>query len=324
MLSRIANSLYWMSRYLERIDNTARLIEINVLHMLEVEDSISEANQWKPLLEICGSEQAYLACHPGGEVKAKRMIQFMTQEKNHPGSIYHSLRAARENARIVRDRISKEMWEAINELWLEAEFQLQTPLTPEKSPAFNKMIRNQVARFHGLAESTMLRGEAFGFYELGFYVERADMTARILDVKYHLILPDLKMVGSALDYYQWVALLKSISGLEAYRRKFHSGLRPADVANFVIFDKQFPRSLHYLVESIYRALKSVGGRLVHDVSFHQMSRLLEEFEHTNGEEVFAHGLHEFLQDFIDQIARLNATIHEDYFELKLQNLACDI
>jgi uncharacterized alpha-E superfamily protein len=317
MLSRIANGLYWMSRYLERMDNTARLIEINLLHLLEVEDSISETNQWKPLLEINVSEQAYAACYPSGEVTAKRLIHFLTQEKSNPGSIYHSLRAARENARIVRDRISKEMWEAINELWLQVENQLQSPLIPERSPTFYKMVRNEVARFHGLAESTMLRGEAFGFYELGLYLERADMTARILDVKYHFILPDLSLVGSPLDYYQWVALLKSISGLEAYRRKFHSGLRPADVANFVIFDAHFPRSLNYLVDAIYRALKSVGSHWARSHSLQEISRLLEEFEHTNGEEVFSHGLHEFLKSFIAQIARLNTAIHEDHFELRL-------
>jgi len=317
MLSRIANCLYWMSRYLERMDNTARLIEINVLHLLEVEDSISEANQWKPLLEISVSDQAYAACHPTGEVTAKRLIHFMTQEKANPGSIYHSLKSARENARIVRDRISKEMWEAINELWLQVENQLQTPLVLERSPAFYKMVRNEVARFHGLAESTMLRGKAFGFYELGLYLERADMTARILDVKYHLILPDLSLVGSPLDYYQWVALLKSISGLEAYRRKFHSGLRPAGVANFVIFDRQFPRSLNYLVDAIYCALKSLGSQSIRSHSLQEISRLLEEFEHHDGEEVFSHGLHEFLKDFVAQTARLNTAIHEEYFELRM-------
>jgi uncharacterized alpha-E superfamily protein len=323
MLSRIANSLYWMSRYLERMDNTARLIEINVLHMLEVEDSLSEAHQWKPLLEISLGEMAYAALHPTGEVTAKRLIHFMTQEKTNPGSIYNSLKSARENARIVRDRISKEMWEAINELWLQVENLLQNPLVPERSPAFYKMVRNEVARFHGLAESTMLRGEAFGFYELGLYIERADMTCRILDVKYHLILPDLAMVGSPLDYYQWVALLKSISGLEAYRRKFHSGLRPADVANFVIFDRHFPRSLRYLVDAIYQALKSVGTQSIRSHSFQEMSRLLEEFEHSDGEEVFSHGLHEFLKDFIAQLALLNRAIHEDYFELRLITASCD-
>jgi uncharacterized alpha-E superfamily protein len=148
------------------------------------------------------------------------------------------------------DRISKEMWQGMNELWLTVDTRLKSPLPPERAAAFYAAVRNEVARFHGLTSSTMMRGEAYGFYLLGTCLERADMTARILDVKYHILLPDAAMQGSPLDYYQWAALLKSLSGFEAYRRKYHTRMRPIDVAQHAIFEGDFPRSLQFAVDRI--------------------------------------------------------------------------
>ena len=165
---------------------------------------------------------------------------------------------ARENARVARDRISKEMWEAVNEIWMDFDERLKGTLTAERAGALFVQLRNQVARFNGLTASTMMRGEAFAFYELGGCFERADMTSRILDVKYHIILPDLSMVGSALDYYQWAALLKSLSGFETFRRSYHSGFMPADVAEFVVLNRDFPRSIVFSVEHIGSALQTIG------------------------------------------------------------------
>src|SRR5512143_2013840 len=199
-----------MSRYLERAGNTARLVEINLIHLLEAEDALPEAAQWRPLLSISASEDAYKARYDGAEVTAGRTIQFMARERANPNSIRSSLRLARENARVVRDRISNDMWEAINELWLGLDRLMETA-GAERAPGLYAEVLNGVARFHGISVSTMMRGQAFGFYLLGTCIERADMTARILDVKYHLLLPDLSMVGSPLDYYQWAALLKSLS-----------------------------------------------------------------------------------------------------------------
>ena len=226
MLSRIADTLYWMSRYLERVDNTARLVEINLLHLIEADDHQPAASHWQPLLSISGNEAAYAALYPDGDVTAARVIGFMTREPTNPNAIRTSLRYARDNARIVRDRISKEMWECLNELWLRAEPRLATREAQEGMASFCRFVRSEVSRFHGVTVNTMMRGEGFGFYQLGTFIERADMTARILDVKYHLLLPELPMVGSALDYYQWAALLKSLSGFEAYRRIDQTGFRP--------------------------------------------------------------------------------------------------
>lgn len=250
MLSRIAESLCWMSRYLERADNTARLMEINLLYLVEAEEHLSEAVMWRPLLSISGSEAAFAQYYNATEITAQNVIQFMTKGPANPNAIHPSLRLARENARMVRDRISKEMWQGMNELWWMVDTRLKSALPPERAAAFYASVRNEVARFHGLTSSTMMRGEAYGFYQLGTYAERADMTARILDVKYHILLPDAAMVGSPLDYYQWAALLKSLSGFEAYRRKYHTGMRPIDVTQHAIFEGDFPRSLQFAVDRI--------------------------------------------------------------------------
>ncbi len=322
MLSRIGESLYWMSRYLERAGNTARLIEINLLHLLEAEDQLPEAAQWKPVLSISSSEEAYAACYEGAPVSARKTIQFMTHERANPNAIRTSLRLARENARVVRDRISKEMWEAMNELWLGIDRQLSGPLAPERAPGLYAEVRNGVARFHGITLSTMMRGEAFGFYILGTALERADMTARILDVKYHLLLPDVSMVGSPLDYYQWAALLKSISGFEAYRRRYHAGLRPIDVAEFVIFEPDFPRSLRFTGEQMEEALNEIGTDDSGERSRAAVGALRAQLQESSAERVFGVGLHEFLEQFLDKIAAVHGALVTEYFEAHLGEDRC--
>ena len=232
------------------------------------------------------------------------------------------MRLARENARAVRDRISKEMWEALNELWLLSERQLRQPLLPERAPGYYADVRNGVARFHGVTASTMMRGEAFGFYLLGTFLERADMTARIVDVKYHLLLPDVSMVGSPLDYYQWAALLKSLSGFEAYRRKHQSGLRPVDFAEFVIFEPDFPRSLRFSVERMRGALASVGLPGADSRTAAAIEALRQHVEEVSAEEVFQLGLHEYLQEFLTRIGELHDAVATDYFEVRIGEIEC--
>ena len=157
MLSRIADTLYWMSRYLERADNTARMLQINLQYLIEAEDALPAEAQWRPLLNITGGEEPYAECYESEEITAHKVIQFMTQGRTNANSIRSSLRTARENARVVRDRISKEMWEAMNELWLNVDARLKTPVIPERAAAFYSSVRSEVARFHGVTLNTMMR-----------------------------------------------------------------------------------------------------------------------------------------------------------------------
>jgi uncharacterized alpha-E superfamily protein len=314
MLSRIANSLYWLSRYLERADNTSRLIEINLSYLLETEDALNEDSQWRPLLMISSSEEHY-AQRMGAEITGARVLQFLTRETENTNSIRAGLKLARENARVVRDQITKEMWETINELWLFADEKLKEPLTTEEAPRFFGAIRKEVSRFHGTTASTMMRGEAYGFYLLGTHLERADMTARILDVKYHLLLPSLSLVGSALDYYQWAALLRSLSGFEAYRRKCQSGLSPADVAGFTILERDFHRSLAFCVDRITQALRRVGSKGPESRAYKALAALADDVSEISGDVIFKQGLHEFLTDFLAKISLLSDAVSWDYFQV---------
>jgi uncharacterized alpha-E superfamily protein len=313
MLSRIAESLYWMARNLERADDTARILDINVVFMLEADEGATEEMQWTPLLTIVGADDDYLARYPDGRVSVQRVIHLLTQDNAYSGSLYNSLRLARENARVVRDRISQEMWEAINEFWLSADRHLKSKLQPWRAAEFYAYVHREVALFFGLAQSTMMRGEAYGFTVLGSLQERADMTARILDVRYHLLLPDLTLVGSPLDFYQWGALLKSLSGFEAYRRKYHSGIRPIDVVEFVLLDADFPRSLRYCVDGLGRALERIGlvqGGAVAD----RMVLLRAHLDGTSPRAVLDRGLHEYLDEFLALLADLTVALQADYFE----------
>lgn len=317
MLSRIADSIYWMSRLLERAESTARLVNINLIHAVEAESALSEAAEWTPLLSIVGKEADYARITGGAPVTGARVIHFLTQERRNPSSIRSCLRGARENARVVRDRISREMWEDLNELWLRSEERLQRPA----NAAWYRWLRGEVDRFHGTTSSTMMRGEPFGFYLLGFFLERADMTCRILDVKYHLLLPDLSLVGSALDYYQWAALLRSLSGFEPFRRRYPQ-LRPLDVAEFVLLDADFPRSLRFAVDRMEQALARVAPPRPESPSRRALSGLRELLGKTDRESFFEQGLHELLSAFLAGLARLHEAVQDEYFAVHLGTDAC--
>jgi uncharacterized alpha-E superfamily protein len=245
------------------------------------------------------------------------VVHFLTQERRHSGSILQCVQSARENARVVRDRISKEMWECINQMWLAVEKNLKNPITSAQAPSFYYEVRNRVARFHGLTQDSMMRGEAYGFYRLGTYLERADMTVRTLDVKYHILLPSVDMVGSALDYYQWAALLKSLSGFEAYRRAYPGGLRPVDVSEFILFSPVYPRSLRFSVERLGQALKHIGFHSPETRTCRALQALRDRVEKSTAESVFKQGLHEYLQDTLADIGALQSALQTDCFEAHL-------
>ena len=314
MLSRIASSLFWMSRYLERVDNTASIIDKHLMHLLEEDEGQPQSVRWRPLLAITDSETAFGQRQPATPLSAEAVVRFMTQDASNPASIHASLRQARENARAARDRISNDMWECVNELWLGVDRYLERPLHLGNAHEFYQHLRREVARFHGVTINTMLRGEAFAFHLLGTFIERSDMTARILDVKYHLLLPDPSMVGSPLDYYQWGVLLKTLSGFDAYRRKHHGGLRPIDIAGFVVFDAEFPRSLAYSFNHILCAHRMTRAGPESGTATGALKALRALLDDYRAETVIGSGLHEYLVDYIGRVADLNDAIADDFFE----------
>jgi uncharacterized alpha-E superfamily protein len=312
MLSRLADSMYWMARYLERAGETARLMEINLRYLVEAEEDMGEEDKWRPILQINSSEPLYVEQFGNAGISTPRVLQFICAGRANPNSIRTCLRLFRENARVARDRISKEMWEAVNEVWMVFDERLKGPLTSERTSSLFVDLRNQVARFNGLVASTMMRGEAYAFFQLGGCLERADMTARTMDVKYHIILPDLSMVGSALDYYQWAALLKSLSGFEAFRRNYHSGFMPADVAEFVVLNRDFPRSIVFSVDRMGGALQIIGleSKDKARAAFGEISGMVS----VTAQEIFAEGLHEYLGRLRTHLGSFHMALAEEFFQ----------
>jgi uncharacterized alpha-E superfamily protein len=303
--------MYWMARYLERAGETARLMEINLLYLVEAEEDMGEEDKWRPILQINASEPLYDEQFGGG-ISTSRVLQFISAGRTNPSSIRTCLRLFRENARVARDRISKEMWEAVNEIWMYFDERLKGSLSAERAGALFVELRNEVARFNGLTASTMMRGEAYAFYQLGGCFERADMTARTLDIKYHIILPDLSMVGSALDYYQWAALLKSLSGFEAFRRNYHSGFMPADVAEFVVLNRAFPRSIIFSVERMDAALETIG--LEHKDATRSAFAALSALVDVTSQHIFDKGLHEYLEGLLGRMTLCHTALAEEFFQ----------
>lgn len=297
MLSRVAHSLYWMARYIERAENVARLLEVNLQFLYDVPglDEAQHDQHWESLVLSSGDEELFSELH--GRANPRTVTEFFAFDLRNANSILASVYAARENARMIRDQISIEMWETINELHLFLKAHSTAGLWADGPNEFFAQVKRASHLFQGLTASTYSRSEGWEFIEFGQYLERADQTTRILDVKYHILLPSASHVGGALDTAQWQALLRSASALEAYRRYYVREILPWKAAEFLVFSDSFPRSLHFCVarldDLLHRILdeaaarpRSRGGRACR--------RLLADLQSLTITDVVEGGLHEFL------------------------------
>ncbi len=316
MLSRVANSIFWMSRYLERAENAARLIETQLHMILDLPSLREDPNAWKPLVDITGDGD-YFSEKIGAPTRENVMF-FHTFDSAYPHSIKSCLTAARENARSVREVIPSEIWEMINKLYLEVAG-MGTSRKAFKNPhKFYSHIIMQSHLIMGIAHTTMSRGEAWYFAQLGRYLERADKTSRILDVKYYIILPRLDDVGSSMDNVLWSALLKSTSSFEMYRKRFNL-ISPQNIVDFLIFDREFPRSILYGVNHAERALFRITGTPMgtfNNELERQFGKLSGKLNYSNVSEVMSIGLHEFLDDIQSDLNNLGNAISENFFAIK--------
>lgn len=298
MLSRVAHSLYWMSRYIERAENFARLLDVNLQLLLDfqgfTDTTIKE--HWGSILLSSGDEELFAKHYATAD--SRNVTEFFAFDLRNPNSIRSSVNAARENARMIRDQISAEMWETINELHLYLKSQNTTDVWAGGPHEFFARIKQASHLFQGLTGATYSRSEGWEFIQFGKYIERADKTTRILDVKYHILLPNASDVGGAVDTAQWQAVLRSASALEAYRRAHVSAILPWKAAEFLIFSDSFPRSLHYCVAQIddflRRILSETGARPKSDAA-RAARRLLADLQSLSIAEIIDQGLHEFLQ-----------------------------
>jgi len=298
MLSRVAHSLYWISRYIERAENIARLLEVNLQFLIDLQAADANQDQhWDSLILSSGDEELFAEHYKTTD--SHTVTEFFAFDLRNPGSILACVYAARENARMIRDQISLEMWETINELHLFLKSRSTTDVWADGPTDFFTHIKRMSHLFQGLTASTYSRSEGWEFIEFGKFIERADKTTRILDVKYHILLPSASDVGGAVDTAQWQAVLRSASALEAYRRYYVREILPWKAAEFLIFSDSFPRSLHFCVgqvdEFLRRILGETGTR-PRSPAARASRRLLADLQSLSITDILKQGLHEFLME----------------------------
>ena len=300
MLSRVAHSLYWMSRYIERSENIARLLEVNLQFLLDFQglDDSKLREHWDSIIYSSGDEELFEKIH-GTHATSRTVTDFLAFDLRNPSSILSCVFAARENARMIRDQISLEMWETLNELHIFLKSSSTAEVWAGSPNEFFQHIKRASHLFQGLTDATYTRSEGWEFIQFGKFIERADKTTRILDVKYHILLPDATDVGGAVDTAQWQAVLRSASALESYRRYYVREILPWKAAEFLIFSDSFPRSLHYCAtqidEFLRRILGETGARPRSDAG-RAARRLVADFQSLTITDVLEKGIHEFLEE----------------------------
>lgn len=308
MLSRTADQLYWMARYIERAENTARLLDVTWQMSLVPQSSEVANRSWLAALNCNGLAETYQKLH--GAVEGAKVLNFMTLDEDNPASIYNCLRAARENAHAVRGTLSLEMWEAINATWLETAQRARRPLVEADYGEFFEWVKNRSSLSRGVTFGTMLHDEAFQFIRMGTHIERADNTARLLDVKYHLLAAGMTG-GGAGDYYQWGALLRSLSAFEIYRRVYRDVVTPTRVAELLILRPDMPRSLLSCMELVNATLEKVANTHSAETS-RRAGQLHAELRYARIEDIVKQDLHKFLEGFTERICELGNRISQDF------------
>ena len=312
MLSKTANHLFWLARYIERAENMARILDVTANMALVPKAAMSEASLWQPALEISGNEDTFKERFE--DYTASNVIHYLAMDKENPSSIYSALYSARENARAVRVALTSETWENINSLWLEFSQFDDKDLAENGLREFCDWVKARSHLFRGVSVGTMLQDDAFQFLRLGTFIERADNTARLLDVKYSLLLPKEDEVGGGVDYYEWSAVLRSVSAFQAYHKVFNDTIQPRRVAELLILRKDMPRSLHACFTEISKILDNLtAGRHI------ECKRMAGEINagllYGRMDHILKNGLHEFLTEFIQQNNHLAAEIQRTFLNL---------
>src|SRR6266540_329980 len=311
MLSRTADSIYWLARYVERAEYLARILEATQrLTALPLAYSGS-TNEWESAVATAGCSSSFYKTY--AEANEETVADFLAFAAVNPSSIRNCFEIARSNARAVRTALTMEMWDAINGAWLELKRFGAGPFTRDELAQFLRWVQESSLRFDGSAYRTMLRNDAYWFSRLGLFIERADNTARILDVKYHLLLPAQQHVGGPLDYYQWAAILRSVQALTSYHWVYRESLKPWLIADLLILHDEMPRSLASCYENLARNLDQIARAYGRQGAAQRLARAIRtRLENSRMEEIFRQGLHEFITEFISDNNRLGIAIAEQY------------
>lgn len=311
MLSRVASSIYWLNRYIERAENYARFIEVNLNLSLDLPRGTIE--QWEPLVATTGDHEAFVGRH--GKATKDNVLHFLIADHENANSIPSCLLDARENARSVREIISSEMWEQVNRFYLMVKDAVTGCMSSHSLHAFLGEVKAESHLLWGITDATMSHGEGWHFARLGRLLERADKTSRILDVKYFILLPTADEVGTPFDMIQWSDLLKSASALEMYYKRY-GRIAPDDVAAFLILDPTFPRAIRYCLIKSEDSLHAISGSergSYQNMAEKRLGRLRAELDFVDIEDCVTRGLHEFVDDFQTRLNRVGEAIFETFF-----------
>lgn len=309
LLGRTANGLYWMNRYIERAENMARLVDAGLRMALTRTQSASE--EWNSVLLSAGSDVAFTQKYQ--DYTAANVADFLLRDVSNPSSTMASIETARNNARMVRTALTRETWESINEAWMSLKRMLARPIDERDLPTVLDAIKRETALIRGSFYGTMLRNEIFDFSQIGTYVERADNTARILDVKYYVLLPSISWVGSTLDNYQWESILRSVSAHRSYRWVYDADYKPTNIADYLILNVRMPRSLTFCYRFLMEHLKFLADDYGERHACHATAERTQAMLRAGSiKDIFDAGLHEFLANFIQDNTRLGDEIAQDY------------
>ena len=309
MLGKTANGLFWMYRYLERAENTARLIETGQrIALTRLSDSDAE---WRSVLMSAGAWPDF-ETHKGALTK-DNAIDWLLRSKNNPCSVRACIGTARQNARLVRTALTGEVWESVNAAYMNAETVLARQVSERDLPGCLRTLRQHTALVRGMTHGTMLREANYEFSRLGTFLERADNTGRILDVKYYVLLPSARAVGSALDNVQWESILRSVAARGGFRMGHGAQAGPREITHFLILDQRLPRSLAFCVHRLQDNLRKLNaGHAAPTESLKQVDLLLRKYLTHEVDAIFDYGLHEFIQEILARLGDLTRQIQIDY------------
>ena len=313
MLSRTADHLFWMSRYTERAENTARMLNVHYETSLLPQSAAVSEYGWQGILSISELLPAYESLH--GEITQQGVMEFMVKDESNSSSIIACVKAARENARAVRGALTTEIWETLNQTWLEGVRLLRSGMFDRDPAEFFEWMKFRSHLSRGVALGTMLHDEASHFLGLGTFLERADNTARLLDVKFHAVESDFFGTASELDqeydFYHWSAILRSVSGFEVYRKVYRDVIQPERVAELLMLREDMPRSLHHCMSEVMQCLLQIGAS-PHEATMRHAGRLRADLRYGHIDEILANGLHTFLTRFLDRVNQLGAHISREF------------
>lgn len=316
MLSRVANTMYWMNRYIERAENYARFMDVNFNLSLDSPPDAEE--QWKPLVVITGDWPLYESLHE--TVSKNKVIYFLGFDPLNPNSIYSCITQARENARSIRQEITKEVWEQINSIYFFVKEGNEKKTWKANDPRmFFKKIKEDCQMLYGIFDATITRSDGWHFGKIGQLIERADKTSRVMDVKYHILLTTHQQVGGPLDLMQWAALLKSVSAYDMYRKKYGK-LTAINISEFLILDKRFPRSILCCLIHAEKSLQEITGNTAgfSCKAEKQLGKLKSELEFIEINDIFEIGLHEYLDGFQQKLNAVSVSLYDSFFAAQAQ------